>query len=200
MDLKLDGETLYEVEKTMEKDSQDLDKAIETITDALEELRGIWEGQDADKFFNNTREFFEKMKGIPMCMRNMGKFMNKANKDLNEKDAEFSKELETEVTGEYQSYSGGRDNYKFSDVTGKYQSHSGGRDNYILSDVTGEYQDHSGGRDNYSEVNTLKGKKSSVMTNVYGKGDAIQNPVSSLGKYDALGGLTATIRDGGNHE
>ena len=106
MDLKLDEEGLNEVESVMEKDSQDLDKAIETITQALEELRGIWEGQDADKFFNNTREFFEKMKGVPVCMRNMGKFINKANKDLMEKDDEFSKELETETDERYVGYGG----------------------------------------------------------------------------------------------
>ena len=105
MDLKLDEEGLFEVETTMENDSQDLDTSIMTITDALEELRGIWEGQDADKFFNNTREFFEKMKGIPMCMRNMGKFMNKTNKDLIDKDEEFSGELETEVDERYEQNS-----------------------------------------------------------------------------------------------
>jgi len=104
-EIKVNEEELNLVQNTMKKDSEDIDSAIETITHELESLREIWEGQDADKFFNNAREFFEKMKGVPICMRNMGTFVEKANGSLIQGDEEFSKELETEVDEEYeQSY------------------------------------------------------------------------------------------------
>lgn len=103
MEIKVTEDGLDQVKTTFEKDSEDLDSTILTITQALEELRQIWKGQDADKFFANTREYFEKMKGIPICMRNMGRFVGKANGELIEGDKEFSKELETEVYEEYES-------------------------------------------------------------------------------------------------
>ncbi len=103
MEIKVTEDGLDQVKTTFEKDSEDLDSTILTITQALEELRQIWKGQDADKFFANTREYFEQMKGTPICMRNMGRFVGKANGELIEGDKEFSKELETEVYEEYES-------------------------------------------------------------------------------------------------
>lgn len=102
MEIKVKEEELGQVKTTMEKDAEDLDSTILTVTQALEELRMIWKGQDADKFFANTKEYFEKMKGVPICMRNMGRFVGKANGDLMEGDKAFSKELETEVYEEYE--------------------------------------------------------------------------------------------------
>ena len=100
--IKAKEEELNVVERTMQKDSEDIDSAIEKIVHELEELREIWKGQDADKFFANSREFFDKLRGVPMCMRNMGRFVAKSNGSLMRGDEEFSKELETEVDEEYE--------------------------------------------------------------------------------------------------
>ena len=97
----VDEEELKQMTTTMGKDAESLDEAIQTITQQLEILRGVWQGQDADKFFEHAREYFEKMKGIPICMRNMEKFADRANKDFNDNDESFSKELDTEVDEKY---------------------------------------------------------------------------------------------------
>ena len=102
MDLKIKEDELNKAKNTMDKDSEDIDSAIEAITHELETLRGIWEGQDADKFFDNSREFFEKMRGVPICMRNMGRFVQRSNKDLVDGDKAFSNELQTEVDERYE--------------------------------------------------------------------------------------------------
>ena len=192
MDLKLDAEELYEVESVMERDSEDLDTAIETITQALEELRGIWEGQDADKFFNNTREFFEKMRGIPMCMRNMGKFMNRANKDLMEKDDEFSKELETEVDERYTGGSSGH----YTESTGR-----GAAVQHIDSGL-GKY-DSTGGTAQiaegyYTEAPGGNRKTSKLYAESTGRGDAVQHMDTGLGKFDSVGGSAYMATNGGS--
>ncbi len=101
MEITVDEEELKQMTTTMGKDAESLDEAIQTITQQLEILRGVWQGQDADKFFENAREYFEKMKGIPICMRNMEKFADRANKDFNDNDESFSKELDTEVDEKY---------------------------------------------------------------------------------------------------
>lgn len=85
----------------MTRDADDLDDAIQYITQQLEILRGIWEGQDADKFFGVARDYFENMSKIPQTMRKMGKFVDRANGDLNDGDETFSQELKTEVDDEY---------------------------------------------------------------------------------------------------
>ena len=102
MEIKVNEDDLNLVKTTMDKDAQDLQTSIEKIVAQLEILRGIWQGQDADRFFDNARDYFEKMKGLPACMQNMSKFINRANGDFNEGDSSFSKELETEVVEEYE--------------------------------------------------------------------------------------------------
>lgn len=101
MEIKVNEDELDSVKNTMDKDAQDLQSSIEKIVAQLEILRGIWQGQDADKFFDNARDYFEKMKDLPRCMEHMGKFIGRANGDLNGGDEAFSKELETEVEEEY---------------------------------------------------------------------------------------------------
>ena len=104
MEIKVNEDELNLVRKNMDKDADDLDTSIEKIIAQLEILRGIWQGQDADKFFGNVNDYFTTMKGIPRCMRNMGKFIKKANNDFNDGDESFSKELEKEVEEEYEKY------------------------------------------------------------------------------------------------
>ena len=101
MEIKVNEDELDLVKTTMDKDAQDLASSIESLTQQIEILRGIWQGQDADKFFGNARDYFEKMKSIPNCMANMGRFIDRANGDFNEGDESFSKELMTEVDEQY---------------------------------------------------------------------------------------------------
>ena len=101
MELKLNQDGIEEISGRIKKDSEDLDTSIERIIQQLEILRGIWEGQDADQFFKNAGDYFGRMREIPRCMRNMETFVKRVNKDLNDGDESFSKELETEVDEEY---------------------------------------------------------------------------------------------------
>jgi WXG100 family type VII secretion target len=101
MELRVKQDGLDKMTDTFGKDAEDLDTSIERIIKQLEILRGIWEGQDADMFFGHAREYFEKMREIPRCMRNMQTFTKRANKDFNDGDEAFSKELEVEVDEEY---------------------------------------------------------------------------------------------------
>ena len=107
MDLKVNHSELERVKKTMVKDAEDLDANIDKIRGQIEILQSIWQGNDAKVFCANVGEYFEKMKGLPVSMRAMGKFIEKANGDYQEGDDSFSKELETEVD-EYEQQS--RDN------------------------------------------------------------------------------------------
>lgn len=97
MDLKVNHSELNRVKTTMVKDAEDLDACVDKLKGQMEILRSIWQGNDADVFCANVSEYFDKMKGLPVSMRAMGKFIDKANGDFQDGDDSFSKELETEV-------------------------------------------------------------------------------------------------------
>jgi WXG100 family type VII secretion target len=101
MELVVNEDGMNKITDTFGKDADDLDTSIERIIQQLEILRGIWEGQDADVFFGHARDYFGKMRELPRCMRNMQTFTKRANKDFNEGDEAFSKELEVEIDEEY---------------------------------------------------------------------------------------------------
>ena len=102
MEIKVKHEELNKVKNTMIKDAEDFNSDIDKLIEQVRILKTIWQGQDADKFIANAEMFFEKMKGLPITMNAMGKFINKANGDFEEGDEAFSKELETEVEEQYE--------------------------------------------------------------------------------------------------
>ena len=96
--LKVKHEELDGVQKTMVKDGDSYDTEIDNILKQLDILKTIWQGQDSDIFMKHVVGYVEKMKNIPIALRNMSKFVDKANKGYTEKDEEFSKDLQKEAT------------------------------------------------------------------------------------------------------
>ena len=181
MEIKVKEDELNQVKRTMDKDAEDLASSIEQLTQQLEVLRGIWQGQDADKFFGNARDYFEKMKGIPNCMVNMGRFIDRANGDFNEGDESFSKELMTEVDEQYIKEDAV---YESSISTGKYGA-SGGYTNYKDNLVSGEYISSSSP---YLEVGGGKNGKTEAFPNTMKlKGEK----VSSTGSFEKASGISS---------
>lgn len=95
--LKVKHEELHDVLNTMVKDGDAYDTEIEKMLGEIEKLRTIWQGQDATVFCDNVHAYITKMKNIPIALRNMSTFIDKANNGYTEKDEEFSKELEKEA-------------------------------------------------------------------------------------------------------
>ena len=102
MEIKVKHEELTNVEKVFDKDAEDFDSDIDKILQALETLKTVWQGQDADIFYKHSHEYFERMKALPITMRAFGKFIKRTNGDFTDGDESFSKELETEVEEEYE--------------------------------------------------------------------------------------------------
>lgn len=98
MVLKVKHDELHDVLSIMEKDGDVYDTEIENMLDQIEKLRTIWLGQDAKIFCDNVHDYVEKMKNIPIALRNMSTFIKKTNNGYTENDESFSKELETEAT------------------------------------------------------------------------------------------------------
>lgn len=97
MELKVKHEELHNVMGTMRKDGDAYSVEIDNMLKQIEELRIIWQGQDAEQFCNNVSQYIEKMKKIPAALTQMSGLVEKANAGYSDNDEEFSKELQTEV-------------------------------------------------------------------------------------------------------
>ncbi len=97
MELKVKHEELQNVLSTMRKDGDAYNVEIDNLLKQIEELKTIWQGQDADQFCSNVSLYVEKMKKIPVALRQMSGVVEKANIGYSDNDEEFSKELQTEV-------------------------------------------------------------------------------------------------------
>ena len=97
MVVKVKHDELNEVSKVINKDSEAYDVEINNMLQAIEKLRGIWQGEDSETFCNNATEYITKMKNITRTMRNMTRVIDTANVGYEECDEAFGNALEAEA-------------------------------------------------------------------------------------------------------
>lgn len=97
MKLKVKHEELHNVMSTMKKDGDAYNVEIDKMLKLIDELKTVWQGQDAEQFCHNVSQYVEKMKKIPVALNQMSNLVEKANIGYSDNDEEFSKELQTEV-------------------------------------------------------------------------------------------------------
>lgn len=95
--IKVKHEELKNVKNVMKNDGDSLDQELDALLKNIEKLRTIWQGQDSDFFCNNTLAYIDKMKKIPVAMRTISDFIDKADNGYSDHDEAFSRELQTEV-------------------------------------------------------------------------------------------------------
>lgn len=66
----------------------------------LTELQGIWQGEDADAFFENAFSYIERLNIIPECYDSLSNFVGSANKEYYETDMEGKKQFEKDAMEE----------------------------------------------------------------------------------------------------
>ena len=82
--------------KVIDEDQRDLDEEIENMKGQMERLKNIWKGQDSDIFCKHMDMYLEKMKSIPVCMRNVSSFVNHISDNFKTSDTSFARQLSTE--------------------------------------------------------------------------------------------------------
>jgi WXG100 family type VII secretion target len=98
MDIKVKHEELNNFQKTIDDGKEELTDAIEKMRDQVKILRTAWEGPDSNAFCDNFDYYLEKMDNLPIVLGNMSKFTSTYNKDIEEKDESFKRELDKEAT------------------------------------------------------------------------------------------------------
>ena len=101
--IKLDGNKLDdEVDELLKKYKKleakmKLLQAENELLKKLEVLESIWQGQDSTMFCSNVHAYLDKMKTLPVAMRNISTFIAKTDTNYAEHDAAFARELKSEA-------------------------------------------------------------------------------------------------------
>lgn len=70
---------------------------IKVWQDKLDELKDVWQGEDADTFFDNATSYVNRLTIIPECYDSLTEFVGSANKEYHQKDLDNKKEFEKEA-------------------------------------------------------------------------------------------------------
>ena len=79
--------------------SELMNEQIGIWQDKLSELKEVWQGDDADAFFDNATSYVNRLTIIPECYNSLTEFVSSANKQYHQKDLDSKKEFEK--TAEY---------------------------------------------------------------------------------------------------
>lgn len=105
MVVKVRHKELMEVKSNMINNSEELDIEINNILQYLNELKGVWQGEDADIFYEEAYNYINRMKTITNCFDVLGNFINDANHSYEVSDMSLKEELEKEANNyEYDNY------------------------------------------------------------------------------------------------
>lgn len=96
MIIKVDKEELKNVSNDLLKSSDNISYEIGVWEKAIEKLKNIWQGQDADVFYSRIDSYLLKLKMLSETSTSIGKFIDRANNKYIEKDKEFASELKKE--------------------------------------------------------------------------------------------------------
>lgn len=102
MVFKVNHEELDQVSNVIKKDYEAYDVEIENMLNAISRLRGIWQGEDSDKYCASAEAYFNRMKTMTTAMKNMSLVMDTANKGYEESDSAFGSALRTEAENYYE--------------------------------------------------------------------------------------------------
>lgn len=97
MDLKVNHNDINAFYDVSNMQSELLQDNIKVWLEKLDELKEIWQGQDADAFFENCSSYINRLKIIPKCYDSLDSFILKANRTYHETDEEGKKRIEREM-------------------------------------------------------------------------------------------------------
>ena len=94
--INIEYDELENFRKVIEEDQTDLDKEIDKMKNQIDRLSAIWKGQDSEEFCAHLNVYLDKMKGIPVCMRNVSSFVKDMSGNFKNSDQAFARKLSTE--------------------------------------------------------------------------------------------------------
>lgn len=97
MVFRVNHEELSQVSNVVKKNYDAYNTEIENMLKAIETLKGIWQGQDAENYCASAEEYFTRMRSVTTAMKNISLVMDTANKGYEEADTAFGNALKSEA-------------------------------------------------------------------------------------------------------
>ena len=94
MKIRIDHGKMVNVTNKLQNESSMLLNEIVVIEKNIEELKLVWQGEDADIFYIKMNNYLNKLKTIPTTYNNMANYLEKTNKRYKEADLFLKKEIE----------------------------------------------------------------------------------------------------------
>lgn len=96
MILKVDKEELQNVSEELLKSSSTFVEEIKLWEKEITELTEIWDGYDAQLFYDRITTYLEKLKMVSACSNSLSTIISKTNGEYIKKDEEFANDLKKE--------------------------------------------------------------------------------------------------------
>ena len=96
MIIRVDKDELKILSNDLINSSSNVSKEIETWEKSVEDLKKIWQGKDADVFYNRINIYLLKLRMLTESSNSIGTFIDKANNKYIEKDNDFADVLKRE--------------------------------------------------------------------------------------------------------
>ena len=93
MRIRVNHGELNLVRENLYSDSQDLMNEIEKIEKNIEDLKSVWQGEEADIFFIKINNYLTKLKSVPLTYQSISTFIHRANILYKEADLNLKKEI-----------------------------------------------------------------------------------------------------------
>lgn len=94
MDLRVNHEEINNFYDLSQNESDLIQENINYWLDKIEELRQIWQGKDADEFYENVTSYLNRLKVVPEFYNSVNDFVLDANRQYRKVDQESKKDFE----------------------------------------------------------------------------------------------------------
>ena len=97
MDLRVNHNDINDFCDMTDMQSEMMREIIKFWLDKFDELKEIWQGEDADKFFENASSYIKRLTVIPKCYDSLSGFVGSANREYRDTDFESKKVFEKDT-------------------------------------------------------------------------------------------------------
>ncbi len=94
MKIRINHGEMTNVKNKLNNEGAMLLEEIEKIEGLIAELKGEWQGEEANIFYIKADNYTKKLKSVPLTYQSMSRFLERANIRYKEADIALSKEIE----------------------------------------------------------------------------------------------------------
>lgn len=88
--LKVDSDQLKRTINTIEDDTDYINEQIDYLISQMEDLKNVWQGDDATSYIDNAEDYLSYIKSVPQICSDLSSVMRSANKYYKKTDKKYA--------------------------------------------------------------------------------------------------------------